>query len=60
MKFSEAQVAKEVTFQELFPMFKFAVEAVEQKEKATVGKTMVDALRPALLAYESHGTKPGA
>ena len=54
MKFGEPASGKEeVTFQELFPMFKFAVEAVEQRGKATVGeKTMVDALRPALLAYE--------
>jgi len=54
MKFGEPGSGKnEVTFQELFEMFKQAVQAVEQRGKAAVGeKTMVDALRPALNAFE--------
>jgi len=54
MKFGEPGSGKnEVTFQELYDMFKLAVEAVEQRGKATVGeKTMVDALRPALNAFK--------
>ncbi len=54
MKFGEPGSGKdEVTFQELFEMFKQGVEAVEQRGKAILGeKTMVDALRPALNAFE--------
>jgi len=54
MKFGEPAAGKnEVTFQELFEMFTQAVQAVEQRGKATVGeKTMVDALRPALNAFQ--------
>lgn len=54
MKFGEPADGKnEVTFEELFQMFKMAVEAVEYRGKAIVGeKTMVDALRPAIDAFE--------
>ena len=54
MKFGEPGSGKnEVTSQELFEIFKQAVQAVEQRGKAAVGeKTMVDALRPALNAFE--------
>jgi len=54
MKFGEPGSGKtEVTFQDLFEMFKQGVQAVEQRGKATVGeKTMVDALKPALITFE--------
>ncbi|NLM05220.1 MAG: dihydroxyacetone kinase subunit L [Clostridiales bacterium] len=54
MKFGTPANGKdEVNFQEFYEMFKVAVESIEARGKAVVGeKTMVDALRPGLDAFE--------
>lgn len=54
MKFGEPAEGKEkVTLEELFHMFESGVEAVEKRGKAVIGeKTMIDALRPAVIAFK--------